>query len=130
MPGTACLPRGEDLQCLNKLNMSKHDVGKNESRGQNHVWVVGYLEQADDQLPIPILLVYLPAPDINPSMFMRGWITSPAKDFDVMRLRTALMGHGDGGVTVGSSELISMRAALGRYIMSTSCEWQNTKDMM
>ncbi|KAI6038381.1 hypothetical protein EDC04DRAFT_2694758, partial [Pisolithus marmoratus] len=64
---------------------------------KNHVWVVGYLEWADDQLPIPILLVYLPAPDINPSMFMRAWITSPAKDFDVMRLRTALMGHGDGG---------------------------------
>ncbi|KAI5989431.1 hypothetical protein EDC04DRAFT_2816329, partial [Pisolithus marmoratus] len=58
---------------------------------KNHAYMVGYPERTDDQLPIPTLPFYLPVPDINPSMFMRALITSPAKDFDVMQLRTALL---------------------------------------
>ncbi|KAI6037027.1 hypothetical protein BKA83DRAFT_1146258 [Pisolithus microcarpus] len=54
------------------------------------VWVVGYLERADDQLPIPILPSYLRAPNINRSIFMRALIISPAKDLDIVRLHAAL----------------------------------------
>ncbi|KAI6138564.1 hypothetical protein BKA82DRAFT_4235714 [Pisolithus tinctorius] len=48
---------------------------------KSHVWV--------DELPIPMLPAYYP-PDINPSIFIRALIISPAKDLDIVRLRAAL----------------------------------------
>ncbi|KAI5987515.1 hypothetical protein EDD15DRAFT_2532024 [Pisolithus albus] len=54
---------------------------------KSYVWVVGYLERADDPFPIPIF----PAPDINPSIYMRALIISPAKDLDAVRTTLTAM---------------------------------------
>ncbi|KAF9222671.1 hypothetical protein BS17DRAFT_783224 [Gyrodon lividus] len=57
---------------------------------KGYVWVVGYLERADSQLPIPMLPAYLPPPDIDPSLVMRAVIIASAEDFNTARLRCML----------------------------------------
>ncbi|KAI6123989.1 hypothetical protein EDD16DRAFT_590672 [Pisolithus croceorrhizus] len=86
-----------DLEAMHSVSNPSSDRYKNPTadhsralQRESYVWVVGYLERADDQLPIPILPAYLPAPDINPSIFMRALIFSPAKDLDIVRLHAAL----------------------------------------
>ncbi|KAI6036938.1 hypothetical protein BKA83DRAFT_1135268 [Pisolithus microcarpus] len=86
-----------NLEVMHSVFDSSSDRSKNPNvdhswalQRKSYVWVVGYLERADDQLPIPILPAYLPAPDINPSIFMRALIISPAKDLDTVRLHAAL----------------------------------------
>ncbi|KAF8135791.1 hypothetical protein EV363DRAFT_1159233 [Boletus edulis] len=60
---------------------------------KSYVWVVGYLERVDTELPIPMLPAYLPPPDINPSLVMRAVIIAPVtKDFSTGRVRDMLAG--------------------------------------
>ncbi|KAH7913929.1 hypothetical protein BJ138DRAFT_1145055 [Hygrophoropsis aurantiaca] len=49
---------------------------------KSYVWVVGYLERACPQIPIPILPAFLPPPDIDPSLVMRALIVTPAEDLN------------------------------------------------
>lgn len=90
---TLCL----DLEAMHSVFSPPSERSKNPNVDHNwalqrksHVWVVGYLERAEDELPIPMLPAYLPAPDINPSIFIHALIISPAKDLDIVRLRAAL----------------------------------------
>ncbi|KIJ68010.1 hypothetical protein HYDPIDRAFT_126622 [Hydnomerulius pinastri MD-312] len=54
------------------------------------VWVVGYLERVDSQLPIPTLPAYLAPPDIDPSLVMRAVVVAPARDLNTAQLRAVL----------------------------------------
>ncbi|KAG9316300.1 hypothetical protein JVU11DRAFT_2331 [Chiua virens] len=60
---------------------------------KGYVWVVGYLERADPELPIPMLPAYLPPPDIDPSLVVRAVIIAPVtRDFSTGRVRDVLAG--------------------------------------
>ncbi|KAH7924632.1 hypothetical protein BV22DRAFT_496570 [Leucogyrophana mollusca] len=57
---------------------------------KSYVWVVGYLERADPQIPIPILPAYLPPPDIDASLIMRALSVTPASNLKASELRSVL----------------------------------------
>ncbi|KAI9572253.1 hypothetical protein HD554DRAFT_2015619 [Boletus coccyginus] len=58
---------------------------------KSYVWVVGYLERVDSELPIPMLPAYLPPPDIDPSLVVRAVIIAPVtRDFTTRRVREVL----------------------------------------
>ncbi|KAH7888396.1 hypothetical protein F5I97DRAFT_692305 [Phlebopus sp. FC_14] len=57
---------------------------------KGYVWVVGYPERVDHDLPIPELPAYLPAPVIDPSIVMRAVLVAPARDLNMVQLRSVL----------------------------------------
>ncbi|KAI6151199.1 hypothetical protein BKA82DRAFT_4353057 [Pisolithus tinctorius] len=77
---TLCL----DLEAMHSITTGPYNA-------KATVWVVGYLERAEDELPIPMLPAYLTLLLISiPRSLFSALIISPAKDLDIVRLRAAL----------------------------------------
>lgn len=53
------------------------------------VWVMGWLERSED-LPIPEPPPYTSPPDVDPSIVLKALNVIPARDLDIIGLRSAL----------------------------------------
>ncbi|KAG1799764.1 uncharacterized protein HD556DRAFT_64272 [Suillus plorans] len=62
---------------------------------QAWVWVMGWLERSEQDLPIPELPPYTSPPDVDPSIVLKALNVTPARDLDVVGLRSALAAMGE-----------------------------------
>ncbi|KAG2153695.1 uncharacterized protein EDB93DRAFT_1134175 [Suillus bovinus] len=59
------------------------------------VWVMGWLERSEQDLPIPEPPPYTSPPDVDPSIVLKALNVTSARDLDVVGLRTALAVMGE-----------------------------------
>ncbi|KAG1810822.1 hypothetical protein EV424DRAFT_1421584 [Suillus variegatus] len=56
---------------------------------------MGWLERSEQDLPIPELPPYTSPPDVDPSIVLKALNVTPARDLDVVGLRSALAAMGE-----------------------------------